>query len=382
MDSSPASLPASQGNVAPPPGSLDSVGGGQGAARPWGPSEPFRHSVLDAAPPIAPSLREAGRVFNVCHVGVVLRAVLLVHGALAVGVMFVTTTLVGWLTQVALVSLVALPCMLVWLWVACALRRPLSALPPPGQWAAAGALGALCGLLAWGAGQYSGLPPLSDLPLLACVCTGAGLGVALTGWLQMRAQSAGPAQAAARLAELQSRIRPHFLFNTLNTALSLVRADPPRAERVLEDLAELFRHALDDARDSVTLAEEVALAERYLAIEQIRFGARLRLSWRLDPAADAARLPPLLLQPLVENAVRHGVEPSVEGGTVHIQTAVRMGLAWVTVTNSVGAMPSTPGHGMALDNVRERLHLMHDVAARFEVQRQPGQFCVRLGVPL
>lgn len=344
-------------------------------------SEPSRRSILDAVPAVAPSLPDAGRVFNVCHVGVVLRAVLLVHGVLAVGLMFGAASLVDWLTQLALVSLVALPCMLVWLLLACALRRPLSGLPPPGQWAAAGALGAACAALGWAAGHYSGLSPLSEQPLPASLCTGIGLGVALTGWLQMRAQSTGPAQAAARLAELQSRIRPHFLFNTLNTALSLVRADPARAERVLEDLAELFRHALDDVRDSVTLAEEVELAERYLAIEQIRFGARLRLSWRLDPGADAARLPPLLLQPLVENAVRHGVEPNSEGGTVHIQTAVRRGLAWITVTNSVGRGASTPGHGMALGNVRERLYLMHDVAARFEVQQEGGQFCVRLGVP-
>ncbi len=198
----------------------------------------------------------------------------------------------------------------------------------------------------------------------------------------MRADKLAPAQSAARLAELQSRIRPHFLFNTLNTALSLVRADPVRAERVLEDLAELFRHALDDVRETVTLAEEIDLAQRYLAIEQTRFGTRLRLSWQLDPAATAARLPPLLLQPLVENAVRHGVEPNADGGTVRIHTEVRMGMAWLTVTNSTGAAASTPGHGMALQNVRERLHLMHDVAARFEVRSQPQQFRVRLGVPL
>jgi two-component system sensor histidine kinase AlgZ len=357
---------------------------------PVAPPDPPRTSPPDAPPSAAPAPAPtpwlapgAGQVFDVCHVGVVLRAVLLVHGALALGVMFGATGLADWLVQLAVVSSVALPCMLLWLLAGCALRRPLSALSRAGQWAAAGMLGALCAGLGWSAGHYSGLQPLADQPLMASLCTGAGLGVALTGWLQLRAERLDPAHTAARLAELQSRIRPHFLFNTLNAALSLVRADPPRAEQVLEDLAELFRHALDDVRDCVTLAEEVVLAERYLAIEQIRFGARLRVSWQLDPAADAARLPPLLLQPLVENAVRHGVEPGVDGGTVHIETAVRRGLAWITVTNSTpAASASTPGRGMALGNVRERLHLMHDVAARFDVQREAGQFRVRLGVPL
>lgn len=344
----------------------------------------FRSSLLEpSVEPILvwPSL-DAGRVFNVCHVGVVLRALLLLHGVLAVGVMFSAASFTAWLTQLAMVTILALPCMLLWLLLACALRRPLSALSRPGQWAAAAGLGALCAGSGWALGQFTGLPPFAEPPIVPWLCTGAGLGVALTGWLQMRADRLGPAQATARLAELQSRIRPHFLFNTLNTALSLVRGDPARAERVLEDLAELFRHALDNARETVSLADEIDLAQRYLAIEQTRFGTRLRLSWQLDPAAATARLPPLLLQPLVENAVRHGVEPNADGGTVRIQTEIRMGLAWLTVTNSTGLATSTSGHGMALQNVRERLHLMHDVAARFEVRRQPREFRVRLGVPL
>lgn len=335
-----------------------------------------------SSPAATGSLLEAGRVFNVCHVGVVLRAVLLVHGALAVGVMFSSQAPLDWLMRSALVGMLALPSVLVWLLLACALRRSLSSLSKPAQWLCAGSLGAFCAGLGWLAARQTGLLTLIEQPWPASMCAGAALGVILTGWLQIRADSLAPAQAAARLAELQSRIRPHFLFNTLNTALSLVRADPQRAEQVLEDLAELFRHALDDVRDSVSLAEEVELAQRYLAIEQIRFGSRLRLSWSLDPAAAGARLPPLLLQPLVENAVRHGVEPNIEGGRVHIQSTVRHGMAWLTVSNSVEQATSTPGHGMALRNVRERLVLMHDVAARLDIKRQPQQFRVQLGVPL
>jgi two-component system sensor histidine kinase AlgZ len=116
----------------------------------------------------------------------------------------------------------------------------------------------------------------------------------------------------------------------------------------------------------VTLDQEVALARRYLEIEQVRFGDRLQLRWELDPAAGTARVPPLLLQPLVENAVRHGVEPSESGGMVRVRTRVRRGEVWISVANSVPHEASRPGSGLALANVRERLRLMHDVAARFE----------------
>jgi two-component system sensor histidine kinase AlgZ len=201
-------------------------------------------------------------------------------------------------------------------------------------------------------------------------------------WLRMRTQAMLPADTTARLAELQSRIRPHFLFNTLNTALTLVRLDPARAEGVLEDLAELFRVAITDSGESVTLAEEVELAKRYLAIEQIRFGSRLQVTWELDAEAGAARVPPLLLQPLVENAVRHGVEPSDVGGVIRVRTRVKLGRALVSIVNSVPDTASRPGNGMALRNVRERLRLMHDVAAQFETRREGDVFRVQIVVPL
>jgi two-component system sensor histidine kinase AlgZ len=168
----------------------------------------------------------------------------------------------------------------------------------------------------------------------------------------------------------------------LNTALALVRLDPARAEGVLEDLAELFRVAISDSGESVSLAEEVVLAQRYLAIEQIRFGERLKLSWELDPEAGVARVPPLLLQPLVENAVRHGIEPAAEGGTIRVRTRVKGGRVQLTIVNSVPEAPSRPGNGIALRNVRERLRLMHDVAAQFEVHRENTFYRVQIGIPL
>ena len=345
-----------------------------------GGSTGFGTTMFDAlAPSVAPA---PGSVFDVCHVGVVLRALLFVHGVLAIGVAFVAASFTNWVTVFAAGSSAALPAVLVWLLVACAGRRPFGALPHGAQRAVAIGLGAGSGavgaVLAWlAAGDPLGAPPW-----FAPALGGAALAAVMFQWLHLRAQALLPADTTARLAELQSRIRPHFLFNTLNTALALVRHDPPRAEAVLEDLAELFRVAITENAESVSLAEEVELAQRYLAIEQVRFGSRLQVSWQLDPDAGAARVPPLLLQPLVENAVRHGIEPAADGGTIRVRTRVKLGRALVSIVNSVPAAASEPGNGIALRNVRERLRLMHDVAAQFEARREADAFRVQIVVPL
>ena len=325
-------------------------------------------------------------VFDVCHVGVVLRALLFVHAVVAVGVLFVASGFSSWMMLFAAGSGVALPGVLLWLLVACACKRPLARLTGAATpLLAAMALGAVSGLAGFGLTWLSGTSGV-DSPepgrWLAPALAGAGMAGAMYLWLRLRAKAQVPADTTAQLAELQSRIRPHFLFNTLNTALSLVRHDPLRAEGVLEDLAELFRGALTDTGEAVTLDEEVELARRYLAIEQIRFGRRLRIHWELDAAAGAARVPPLLLQPLVENAVRHGVEPATEGGMIRIRTQVKLGRAVVSIANTVPEAAGNPGHGMALANVRERLRLMHDVAAQFDAQRHGDVFRVQIVVPL
>jgi two-component system sensor histidine kinase AlgZ len=330
-----------------------------------------------AARPPAPAL-----VFDACHIGVVLRAVLGVEAVIAAALLFRpgAGSFIGWLWQIALVTGGTLPATLLWLVLSCALKRPLGRLPYAGQLAAGAALGALAGLGA--CTQLALLGLAGQPPWLASAVAGALLAAALVVVLMWRVRGRVPAATTAQLAELQARIRPHFLFNTLNTAIALVQDDPARAESVLEDLAELFRHALAQQGDTDTLAQEIALARQYLGIEQARFGERLQVEWAIDPHANRARLPPLILQPLVENAVKHGVEPSAAGAQVRISTQRRGDTAVIKVTNTVPAGRGRGGHGIALKNVRDRLKLLHDVQGNFRTALVHDVYQARIEVPM
>ena len=328
-----------------------------------------------APPPPAPVL-----VFDACEVGVILRAVLYVEAVLAVALMYGAASLADWLGSVAVLTGAALPATLLWLVIGCALKRPLARLRPAAQLSAGVALGALGGVYAAGTMALTGL--VAQPAWLAAACTGALLAAGLVAGLMWRVRGRLPAATAARLAELQARIRPHFLFNTLNSAIALVREEPARAEAVLEDLSDLFRQALAERQDSSTVGQEIALARRYLAIEQVRFGPSLRVEWALDERTDTARLPPLILQPLVENAVKHGVEPSPRGAQLRISTQLRGQMALVKVTNTVPAGQGDPGHGIALDNVRDRLRLLHDLQGGFRTALVEGVYQARIEVPL
>jgi two-component system sensor histidine kinase AlgZ len=319
---------------------------------------------------------------DVCHPGLALRAVLYVQAVLGLSILMQAG---GWLQALALsgpVVLAGLIGTLSWLLAVCAAQRPLSQAAAPLRWLLVLGLGAAAAALGFGLLLPLRLVEAGATRWLAVPLAGAVLAGSLWTWLVLRVRSRLPAEAAARLAELQARIRPHFLFNALNTAVALVRVDPSQAEVVLEDLAQLFRMALEDHGSAVSLAEEVDLAQRYLAIEQLRFGARLQISWQLDPAANRARVPPLLLQPLVENAVRHGVEPSPEPCRIQVITKVRRGQAVIRIVNSLSGRASRPGHGMALKNVRQRLALLHDVAAQFQVRTDGHRFEIEIEVPL
>jgi two-component system, LytTR family, sensor histidine kinase AlgZ len=341
--------------------------------------------ILSAFQELAPQRPQSSTgilVFDACRVGLVLRAVMFVELVLMVGAMFGATGFMDWLTRVALFTGGALPATLAWLLAGCSLKKPLARLPPSGQFAAGITLGVIAGLYACGLLALMGL--VRPVPWWGSAFAGALISALLVIALASRARARTPADTAARLTELQARIRPHFLFNTLNSAIALVREEPAKAEAVLEDLSELFRHALVDQGESVTLEQEVQLAERYLAIEQIRFGDRLRIHWAIDEQAGQARLPPLLLQPLVENAVKHGVEPCPEGADIKVSTQRRGDVVVIKVTNTVDTAESRQpgrGHGMALANVRDRLGLLHDVQGSFQFALKKGLFQVRIEVP-
>ncbi len=172
----------------------------------------------------------------------------------------------------------------------------------------------------------------------------------------------------SELEALQARIRPHFLFNTLNTGAALVHQRPADAEQLLLDLADLFRAALGDARD-IDLEEELALTRRYLEIESLRFGNRLQVVWDAPVQVLKVQIPALSIQPLVENAIRHGVEPSPTGGMIDIKVTACAKSATITIRNTLPppGTRSTAGHNIGLNSVRDRLQASSPYPARLDI---------------
>lgn len=191
------------------------------------------------------------------------------------------------------------------------------------------------------------------------------------------------AVAHAKVEALQARIRPHFLFNSMNTVAALVRMDPEAAERTVEDLSELFRAALgQDDTHSGTLGEELQLVDRYLAIEQLRLGDRLRIRRELGDLPMNAPMPVLLLQPLVENAIRHGVQPLREGGEVVLRAERDGAMLRIEIDNPLADGPTVGGSGHGLDNVRQRVAYHFGPRASMEAGPQGDRFVVKLHLPI
>jgi hypothetical protein len=180
----------------------------------------------------------------------------------------------------------------------------------------------------------------------------------------------------AELRALRAQLNPHFLFNSLNSINALVGRDPEGARRMCEGLGDFLRLTLHlGGREVVTLSEELALVDRYLAIEQVRFGERLQVERRVDPEALSCLLAPLLLQPLVENAVKHGVAGRSEGGTVCLEASLRDGRMIVALENSVDEEDvARPGTGTGLENVRRRLSVLAGRDGQLQITRRPGVF--------
>jgi len=192
-------------------------------------------------------------------------------------------------------------------------------------------------------------------------------------------------ESAARFQALQSRIRPHFLFNCMNTIASLTRRQPALAEEVIEDLSDLFRASLSEERVVSALAEEIELCQRYLRIEQHRLGDRLRVDWQLLDLPQQAHIPVLILQPLVENAIYHGIELLPQGGKITIAGERQDDYIEIRITNPVPDRSGggQPGHQLAQQNVRERLTTLYQQSGllRTECVDQQYQAVIRIPYP-
>jgi two-component system sensor histidine kinase AlgZ len=189
-------------------------------------------------------------------------------------------------------------------------------------------------------------------------------------------------QARARVHALQARIRPHFLFNSMNTIASLTRSDPAQAEQAVQDLADLFRANLSEKRNTITLEQELEVARIYQRIEQLRLGNRLRVVWNIGQLPMQAIVPGLLLQPLLENAIYHGVEPQPNGGIVTVTGELAGGNITIVVRNPVNERQNVrEGNKLALANIRERLSLMYGERALVKAGRFDQEYIVTLRFP-
>ncbi|MDD5299272.1 MAG: histidine kinase [Gallionella sp.] len=233
----------------------------------------------------------------------------------------------------------------------------------------------------------------------------------LLAYFRWRSQVLSRALHDARLQVLRARIRPHFLFNTINAVLGIVRTQPKQAETALEDMADLFRMAMSDAQDLVPLRQEIELSKQYIALEQLRMGERLRVDWQIQDVPDDMLIPPLLLQPLLENAVYHGIESLSQGGCINIVLSrsgdkLRLGVENPCAARGDEAQNAAPGslpqedagsptgsgkfrkltrphtgNRMALQNIRERLDLLFDAEARYQVESGKDFYRVEIMLP-
>lgn len=229
----------------------------------------------------------------------------------------------------------------------------------------------------YGSGQSWGFGHIL-VRMLVAMATSAGI----VEYLNLRARAFSPSLSEARLQALQARIRPHFLFNSLNTVLGLMRSEPRVAENTLENLSELFRVFMKDTRELIPLQDEIETCRQYLEIEQIRLGNRLRIDWQIEGGPADALVPSLLLQPLVENAVHHGIEPSAQSGVVAVYVARQGEKVEIRVVNPLlTEAPTRLGNQMALGNVKERLMLLYDMEAELKTETANELFCLTLTFP-
>ncbi len=205
---------------------------------------------------------------------------------------------------------------------------------------------------------------------------------ALLVYLGLRGRALSPALTEARLQALQARIRPHFLYNSINAVLSLIRQDPRRAEAALEDMADLFRVLMADNRELAPLARELELCRQYLELEQLRLGERLQVEWHVENMPRDALVPPLVLQPLLENAVYHGIEPRLMPGVISVNVYASREEVHAVLRNPYQREGNHhAGNKMALANIRERLQLHFDAEATLVTRVSGDTFQVHIVMP-
>ena len=321
------------------------------------------------------------RLPNFCNLGVMLRSLLIANLFVAAAALLRAATAQDFGAEFMVLAAFCEPVLIASLAVLCLARRALHAMGYAASLFAIIAFEVVLSLAAAeaGANLLPGRPSLSfpQIALLATFVT-----VCVLAYFDLRARALSPAIAEARIQALQARIRPHFLYNSINAVLSLIRSEPRRAERALEDMADLFRVLMADNRTLAPIANEIELARQYLAIESLRLGDRLKVSWRTEGMPGDALVPPLVLQPLVENAVYHGIEPSPQGGEVAIDVGVTGGQLQMTLTNPMpGETRHSAGNKMALANIRERLQLHFDAEASMKSEVRDGIYRVTIRMP-
>ena len=319
-----------------------------------------------------------GALPNFRNLGILLRILVIVDGASLVAVMLKTTEPLAMMEELISVSALVQPLLLLSLLLLSATNNRLHRLP---YWYAIAALVSLELALAaavyfLGAHLFRGVGTLERYWLFTLLLTGI-----LVGYFELRGRALSPALAEARLQALQARIRPHFLFNSINAVLSLIRQNPRRAEQALEDLCDLFRVLMADNRQLVRIEREVELAKQYLGIEQLRLGERLQLEWDVSVPPDAL-MPPMVLQPLLENAVYHGIEPRSEPGTIQVSIKRDGDRVQIALRNPYSAHAGHhAGNHMALANIRERLALHFDAEARIKTSATERDYEVQIVIP-
>ncbi|MGE0311392.1 MAG: sensor histidine kinase [Lautropia sp.] len=321
-----------------------------------------------------------------CNIGVALRAFIVLNvAAAALAIVLAGAPAALWPRFLSIAMLLE-PALLMSLGLLCIARRWSNGQAQRVQWiVGVGVPAAITALLAFWLAPFALGSPTPTQAAGWALTRGIGaafVAAALLQHFRLRARAYAPSFSEARLQALQARIRPHFLFNSLNTVLGMIRSDPKRAEHTLENLADLFRVFMRDARELVPLDDEVLTCKQYLAIEQLRLSGRLKIAWDLDEMPGDALLPSLLLQPLLENAVHHGIEPRVDEGLLEIRISNPGDRVRVEIDNPVSATPPTrPGNQMALSNVRERLMLLYDMEAELKTAVEDGRFRLHLEFP-